>query len=305
MKFIIALPDHDYFLWQMLVQINNLKKMDYDKDTIYVIGKTSIQKSKRLTNIIRKNKTQCSFYVYNDDRTEYTYSSSTRPNILKKLFRDRPDLEKEAIFYLDPDVIFKKKIRLSDLEKNDTWYLSDTRSYIDSKYIKSKSEELFVRMCEVVGIDPKIVEENDPNAGGAQYIMKNVTAEFWEKVERDSVELYKLMTTTQQEYCPEFPIQAWTADMWAVLWNAWLAGHETKIIKRLDFMWATDSITKWDKTSIYHNAGAVGDSDELFVKTKYQKSPFNQEIKCSDKFCSYKYLEEVKETEKNFENIIF
>lgn len=305
MKFIIALPDHNYFLWQMLVQMNNFKKLGYDVDTIYVIGKLGNQKSKTLTNIINKNKTKCSFYVYNDDRTDFTYSSSTRPNILKKLFRDRPDLEKEAIFYLDPDVIFKKKIKFSDLEKNDTWYLSDTRSYIESSYIKSKSEELFKRMCAVVGIDPAVVVENDAHAGGAQYFMKNVTAEFWEKVERDSVELYRLMSTTLHEYSPDNPIQAWTADMWAVLWNAWLAGHETKIIKRFDFMWATDSITKWEKSSIYHNAGAVGEGDELFIKTRYQKSPFNQEIKCSDKYCSYKYLEEVKETEKNFEEIIF
>lgn len=305
MKFIIALPDHNYFLWQMLVQINNFKRLGYDVDTIYVVGKLTNKKSKILTDIIKKNKTKCSFYVYNDDRTDFTYSSSTRPNILKKLFRDRPDLEKEAIFYLDPDVIFRKKIRFNDLEKNDIWYLSDTRSYIESSYIKGKSVELFKRMCDVVGIDPSVVEENDANAGGAQYFMKNVTAEFWEKVERDSNELYRLMTTTLHEYSPDNPIQAWTADMWAVLWNAWLAGHETKIIKRFDFMWATDSITKWEKSSIYHNAGAIGEGDDLFVKTRYQKSPFNQEIKCSDKYCSYKYLEEVKETEKNFEEIIF
>jgi len=117
MKFIIALPDHKYFLWQMLVQMNNFKKLEYDVDTIYVIGKTAQKRSKILTNIIKRNKTKCSFYVYNDDRTDFTYSSSTRPNILKKLFRDRPDLEKEAIFYLDPDVIFRKKVRLNDIKK--------------------------------------------------------------------------------------------------------------------------------------------------------------------------------------------
>ena len=305
MKFIIAIPEHNYYLWQMLVQINNLNKMGYAEDTIYVMGKTNNSWGKVANNIIGKTNVGCDFYQFNDKREDFTYSSSMRPHILKKLFELKPELKNEAIFYLDPDVIFKKKIRFNDIEKNDVWYLSDTRSYIDSKYIKSKSDELFKRMCDVVGIDPKVVEENDPHAGGAQYFMKNVTAEYWEKVERDSVELYKLMIKTQHQYNPDFPIQAWTADMWAVLWNAWLAGHETKIIKRLDFMWATDSITKWDKTSIYHNAGAVGEGDELFVKTRYQKSPFNQEIKCSDKYCSYKYLEEVKETEKNFEEIIF
>ena len=93
--------------------------------------------------------------------------------------------------------------------------------------------------------------------------------------------------------------------MWSLLWNAWLAGHETKIIKRFDFSWATDPITRWEQTSIYHNAGAVGDNDALFIKSRFQKSPFKQEIKCSDEYCSAKYVEEIKETEKTFENIIF
>ena len=304
MKFIIALPEHNYYLWQMLVQINNFKKFGYDKDTIYVIGKRGLLKSSILKTILN-GKTGCSFYVYNDDRKDLTYSSALRPNILKKLFRDKPKLESETIFYLDPDVIFRKKIRFNDLVKNDIWYLSDTRSYIDSNYIKSKGEKLFREMCDIVGIDTKIVEGNDANAGGAQYLMKNVTSKFWEKVEKDSNALYLHMTKTLDKYNPEAPIQAWTADMWAVLWNAWLMGHETKIIKRFDFSWASDVIDRWGKTSIHHNAGAVNGNDHLFIKTKYQRSPFNQEINCSDKYCSSKYVEEIKETEKNFEKIIF
>jgi len=305
MKFLIALPEHPYYLWQMLVQMNNFKKFGYDKDTIYVIGLHSRMKSSILQNIIRKHKTKCSFYVYRDEREDYTYSPSMTAHILHKLFRDNPDFEKESFFYLDPDVIFRKKIRFNDLINNDIWYMSDTRSYLNTKYIKSKSDILLKKMCEIVGIDPKIVEQNDENAGGAQILLKNVNADYWKKVELDSIKLYKLMDDTKEQYCPEAPIQSWTAEMWSVLWNAWLLGHETKIIKRFDFSWATDPMSKWEKTSIYHNAGAVNDNDGLFAKTMYQKSPFNQEIKCSDKYCGFKYVEEIKETEKNFEKIIF
>lgn len=31
MKFLIALPDKDYFVWQMLVQIANFERYGYDK----------------------------------------------------------------------------------------------------------------------------------------------------------------------------------------------------------------------------------------------------------------------------------
>jgi hypothetical protein len=304
MKILIALPEHDYFLWQMLVQINNLKKFGYDKNTMYVIGRQNIKRNENLDNIIKYTKTNCSFYTYNDDRNDYTYPSSLRPHILHKLFLDHPEFENESFFYIDPDVIFTKKIRFNDIEKNNIWYLSDTRSYIGSSYIKSKSDELFNKMCNIVGIDPQIVEKNDDSAGGAQYFMKNLTASFWEKVENDSTNLYKLMINTQDKYTPEAPIQAWTADMWAVLWNAWLMGYETKIVKRLNFSWATDPISKWDKCSIYHNAGAVGDNN-FFKKTDYQKSPFNEKLKCSSKYCSFNYIKEIKETKKNYKNILF
>lgn len=305
MKILVALPENNYYLWQMLVQINNLKKFGYDADTIYVVGMMNIQRNKNLNNIIRHSNSKCRFYGYRDERTDFSYSPSLTAHLLAKLFKEHPEYEKETFFYIDPDVIFKKKIKFSDLEKNNTWYVSDTRSYISCGYIKSKGEGLLREMCDVVGIDPQMVEDNDENAGGAQLLIKNVDYKFWEKVEKDSVGLYKLMIQTQKKYNPEAPIQAWTAEMWALLWNAWLAGHETKIVKRFDFCWATDPIKRWEETSIYHNAGVVKDDGILFQKTKYQTSPFNEEIKCSSEYCSSKYVEEIKETEKNYENILF
>jgi len=305
MKYLIALPDSNYFLWQMLVQINNFKKLGLDGDVIYVVGKRTMQKSNVLTDIISKNKTKCTIYVFQDEREDGQYSSTLRPHILAKFFEVYPNAEKETFFYLDPDVIFTKKMKLGDLERGNTWYLSDTRSYISSEYIKSKGELLFIEMCNIVGIDPHVVEGNDDSAGGAQYIMKNVTADFWLKVEKDSEALFNHMVKTSSRYNPEHPIQAWTADMWAVLWNAWYFGHTTKISKKLDFCWATDVVDKWKKTSIYHNAGAVIDNGYYFLKTQHQISPFNKELKCSDEYCSYNYVKEIKETEMEFSNILF
>lgn len=305
MKFLIVLPEHNYYLWQILVQINNLKKFGYDKDTIYVIGRREIRRSKNLNNIIKYSDSKCTFYTYRDDRDDLTYSSSLRLHLLSKLFKDYPEYENEVFFYIDPDVIFNKKIRFSDLEKNNTWYLSNTKSYIGTKYIKSKGEGLLEEMCNIVGIDPEIVEKNDKNAGGAQYLIKNVNSDFWKKVEKDSVNLYKLMINTKHKYTPKAPIQAWTADMWSLLWNAWLFNHKTKIIKRFDFCWATDPISKWDDCNILHNAGVVSNDDKFFKKTKYQISPFNEKIKCSPNYCSSKYVDEIEETKNNFKKILF
>jgi len=304
MKFLVALPDSNYFLWQMLVQINNFRKWGYEKDTIYVIGKNKHQISNTLMNIMDGD-IKSEFHIINDTRKNPQYSSSLRPHILAKLFDSNPEMEKETFFYIDPDVIFTKKMKINDLEKNDIWYLSDTRSYIDSKYIKGKSDKLFLEMCNIVGIKPEIVEKNDNNAGGAQYLMKNLTKEYWEKVEKDSENLFKHMVETSNKYNPKHPIQSWTSDMWAVLWNAWLFGHETKLSKRINFSWATDLTKKWNDNSIYHNAGAVSGDKTFFVKTEHQISPFNKKLKADKKYCSFNYIKEIKNTEKNFENILF
>lgn len=306
MKILIVLPDHNYYLWQMLVQINNLKKFGYDKNAIYLIGKTSYNKSDNLKNIIRKSKSDCEFFVYNDERDDFIYSPAMTAHILSKFFKENPQYKEESFFYIDPDVIFRKKIRFNDLLKNNNWYLSDTKSYIGCDYIKGKSDELFKKMCDVVGIKTSIVEENDNDAGGAQILFKNVDYKFWDKIEKDSIALFKLMESTKTIYSSDSPIQSWTAEMWSLLWNTWLFGHTTKTIKRFDFCWATDTINRWEETNILHNAGVINENNgKLFMKTKYQTSPFKKEIKCSDKFCSYKYVEEIKDTEKNYRGILF
>lgn len=304
MKILVALPDKSYFLWQMLVQINNFKKFGLDGDLVYVIGKHTIQISDNLKRIMDGN-VNCEFHVVNDTRIAPKYSSSLRPHILNKFFEKNQYLYNEPIFYIDPDVIFTQKIDFNDYLKDDIWYLSDTRSYINSKYIKSKGEGLFYEMCESVDIDPMVVENNDTCAGGAQYIMKNIDHTFWKDVETDSEKLFKLMVGSSVHYSPKNPIQAWTADMWAVLWNAWKRNITTNIVDDLNFSWATDPIKKWKMNKIYHNAGAISNDDTFFVKMKYQTSPFNKKIKCSNKYCSFNYLKEIKDTEKNFKDIIF
>jgi hypothetical protein len=304
MKFIITLPDCDYYLWQMLVQINNFRKFGYEENTIYLIGKFNSQKSENLQKILKSGLIKSEVIVFNDERIKPKYSPSLRPFLMKK-YIEKYNKENELYFYTDPDVLFIKKMNFNKYLKNRVWYMSNTSSYLNSNYIKSKGEELFDLMCQSVGIDKSIVENNDINAGGAQIILKNTTYEYWNKVEKDSEKLYELMINTAHRFTPNAPIQAWTAEMWATLWNAWLFKYKTKIDNELDFSWATDSIEKWDGTNIYHNAGAVIDNGDYFLKTKYQTSPFNKKISVSDKYCSFNYLKEINETEITFNKILF
>lgn len=87
--------------------------------------------------------------------------------------------------------------------------------------------------------------------------------------------------------------------MWAVLWNAWYFGHETKVDPYFNFTWATDPVDRWNQNFIYHNAGVVGEG-ELFFKGSYINTlPYFLEDKFNPNFASHKYFEEIMETAKN------
>ena len=307
MKIIVATEDKRRYWWEMLVQINNFKKRGLDKELTYLVGTVGGKLSTQLQEI--KAETGVKIFGYKDRRFKgIAYNPSIRPYVIKKyLFHTYRNNKSDPFMYLDTDVLFLRKLPAMSLT-NDVWYLSNTSSYIGSRYIKQKGEELFKEMCEIVDIDPSIVEINDANAGGAQYLIKNTNWEFWEKVEQDSEKLYQHMSQTSNKYNPDHPIQAWTADMWAVLWNAWRDGHQTKTVKTFDFLWATDAKTKYKQNklmSMYHNAG-VTDGGKLFYKGRYvNRAPFADDLSYVDqKFCSAFYVDEINNTKENYPELI-
>ena len=303
MKYIVATEDKKRYWWEILVQINNFKRLGLDKDLIYLVGTKGGKLSNMLTHI--RLHTGVEIHGYKDRRyKKIQYNPTIRPYVMKKyLYEKYGDENCEPFMYLDTDVLLLKNPTKVLNWNNNIWYLSDTKSYINSQYIKNKGVELFNEMCSIVDVEPSLIEANDNNAGGAQYIIKNVNWKFWEKVENDSEELYKHMVNTSSKYSPKHPIQAWTADMWALLWNGIRAGHKMSVIKPMDFVWATDSIEKQKqkKSMIFHNAG-VTTQDYLFNKGKYQTvSPFYDDLSHVDSnYCSGLYVKEIIDTRNNY-----
>jgi hypothetical protein len=305
-KFIIPVPDVSYYLWQVLVQINNFRKMGYEIDAHYPVCCFYSNQSNILKKLLSSDNIKSKFHPYDDDRVDRTYTASMKPWLMSKYFQQFPEEKDNIYIYLDPDVIFFKHINWNDYADDDIWYESDTCSYLDSRYIKSKSDDLFIEMCNIVGISPQLVISNDLNCGGAQYITKNNTYEYWKEVELTSVPLYKHMVATAEKYKKDgqiYPIQAWTSEMWTTNWVLWKNGIKTKCIDELNFHWANHHIRDL-RYSIYHNAGVTDNNGSHFSKTAYQKSPFMQELKGSVDSISYKYIEEIKSTEINFPELV-
>lgn len=304
MKFLSAQPDSDYYIWQLQVQMHNFKKFGIENKSIILLGynpKIGINPNA----IIFKENTEARVIFMEDNRdlSQKLYLPSIRPHLIKQLYKTWPDLLKnKSLLYHDSDILFSEIPDFKDLVNQRKIFVSDTKSYIGASYILEKGDGLLKEMCDIVGINPNIVIKNDNTSGGAQYLFTsnfNLSYDFWNKVENDSNNLYKLMLVTSTKYCPEAPIQSWTADMWALLWNMWLMGLDTEIIDELSFCWATSPIDQLDTNNIYHNAGVEAkDRQTLFYKGDYiNKTPFNIDLSyVSNAFCSSFYVKEIIET---------
>lgn len=310
LRYICVQPRLLYYAWQVEVMINNFIKHGINPNNIDILVAwnpndltTSVQENIDAWEKLVSHYNMVRFFFYQDTREQpIHYISSVRPNILKQHFKNNPQLESEVIFYHDCDIVFTKPPNWNQFLNDNIWYLSDTNSYINYDYIISKGQDIYDKMCSIVGIDPLIPKLMNSNSGGAQYILKNINASFWEKIEKDSEVLYREITELnklKKEQDPTYhPLQIWCADMWAVLWNGWLLGNETKITPEMSFSWAVDPINRWNETTIYHNAGATCACGGMFYKSLYiTELPYNIDIEKIDKNKNcYNYVLEIKET---------
>jgi hypothetical protein len=311
LRYICVQPRILYYAWQVEVMINNFIKHNINPNNIDILvawnpnDDTSKPENIETWNKLASHYNSVRFFFYQDTREQpIHYISSIRPNILKQHFKAHPQLESEAIFYHDCDIVFTQTPNWTPFLNDNIWYLSNTNSYINYDYIISKGFEVYDKMCKIVQMDPIIPKLMNSNSGGAQYLMKNVDWVFWEFVERDSEKLFKEITDLNNHKKAADPnyheLQIWCADMWAVLWNGWNFGNETKVVPEMDFSWATDPSSRWNETTIYHNAGATCGCGGTFYKALYMDLlPYglNAEKFDKEKNC-YNYVLEIQETAK-------
>lgn len=250
MRYICAQPANDYYTWQVEVVIQNFKNQGINPNHIDILCAIENGNVPEVWRKLQQHYNTIRFFFYEDTRLNKSYQPSIYFNLMKEHMKALPELKEERLFLHDSDIIFTRPPEL-DWVKGKIWYLSDTNSYINYDYIQQKEPGIYNRMCEIIGIDPIIPKLMNSNSGGAQYIIIGEGWEFWDKVEKDSVNLYTFFCEQEpnyiEKYKGDYPIQKWTAGMWAFLWNSWLNGHETQVNKNLDFGWVTQGIEAVDK----------------------------------------------------------
>ena len=296
LKLISAQPAIDYYAWQVEVYLHNFLSLGYKEEDIHVIAgyldgipESWYKLKAKFPNI--------GIYFYEDTMGECDYPPAIQAHILEKHFTQHPYLKDYAIFFHDCDFIFTRYFDFTPFLKDDKWYFSDTISYIGANYIKSKDESILDGMCQIIGIDRSVVEANQNNSGGAQKLMKNIDASYWNEVYKGCRSIYSYLKTVghlRREGDP-YGIQSWTASMWAELWVAWRRGHEVIVPREFDFCWATCPSERWDYVHFFHNAGVPNASQGMFFKAAYiDKFPFKDTLEVDSSRCSYMYYKAMK-----------
>ncbi|WP_140937584.1 hypothetical protein [Sphingobacterium lumbrici] len=319
MIYISAQPDTTYFIWQLEIQLRNLRDLGISRDNIQVLAAYSkvLGLNPNFEQFMKDNAHLATFFVYEDQRDKPEYTSSVRPNILRQHFTAYPELKDRTLMYHDSDILFSRIPHIDNVEENDTCYVSDTRNYLDINYIRSTSDEnMLDRMLSIVGMEKDRLIRENKQTGGAQYILKGITADFWAKIERDAEELFIAMRDyNRQLWEKEYPdkkefrskkrgIQAWCADMWAVLWNLWLENKQVEIHPEMAFSWPYNPIEDWERLAIQHYSGNIKEKDKFFKKTEYLNyTPWYDDtlLEIPDTNCSYKIVELIRDRKKELD----
>lgn len=296
MKYICAQPGTRYYAWQIEIMLMNFKEMGIPLQDVHIVCAMHDQNAIHLYHQISNQYPEAVIEFYPDTRRTKHYPSSIRPNILKQhFFKHKLN---EPFFYHDCDMIFTKKVDFTPFLNDDICYGSDTRFYIGHDYIKSKGYGILEMMASLTGIDVETIKENELNCIGAQYLIKGVDFRFWDEVEKICETLFLKITLENSRIKADNPnyheLQIWTADMWAVLWNLWKWGKQTKVDDYFDFAWATSTIEDWERLNIFHNAGITETGHGFFYKGDYMHNPLNKELQIREKSAQKHYYEYVK-----------
>ena len=287
MKYILCQPATNRFKWELEVCLTNLKSHGI-KNIVLLFSKWD-----DTIPAYFKDKYGVEVHVYKDLRNDKSYIPSIKPYLWWKYLEENPSRQKGKYFYMDADVIFREKLDFRRLPvKDDVWYCSDCNGYLNVDYIRNcnNGEQVLKDMASIVGVTIESLETINTNSGGAQWLIKDPSIEYWKKVYEDSNKIYDYFKNLDSN------VQKWTAEMWSQLWNMMYFNIGPKVADEMEFCWATDPVRRWHETKIMHNAGVTADDKDLFFKGKYvSESPFNDDLSFVDENrVSSKYVEAIR-----------
>lgn len=289
--FIQSCPDDSYYLFQVHAWLESLRNIGKSDKAINLIFTPDFREKNNKWQELQRLYPEAKFFYYKDtdniSKHLGLYIPILRPYMLMKYFEIHPELKEKAVFYCDADVLFTENFNIDKYIDDDICYLSDTNSYINANYFDSKIKDVKPDKLEeykqidvldivtsLVGVSREIAEKNNLHSGGAQYLLKNIDANFWKKGIEDCLKIKKYLSSVNRYYfeSENKGFQSFCSDMWMILWGLWYRNYEAKVVPEMNFSWSSDPIEKVSKTGIFHNAGIVSEKQgeiPVFFKGKY------------------------------------
>jgi len=272
MKYLLAQPAVLRMQWELDVVLTNIRSLD--KTTPIVLLFT--YHNPEVIDYIKKRYEGLEIHVYSDEREKRGYIPAVRPYLWWRYLSADPARENETYLQIDSDIIFREKLDFGLFaETGKKSWISDCSGYISAAYIEScrNGLEIIERLSHIVNL-PVEVLRNIPG-GGAQWVIAKPTAQLMWHTWQDCDLFYEYLTSVDSN------IQAWTAEMWAQLYNLKKFGYEPEISQELDFIMSTNPVEDFEHVKILHNAGVTGQNTDLFYKGNpdyVSRTPFGDDF---------------------------
>ena len=298
MKIVLCQPAVIRFKWELKVLLTNLKELHFPLNDVVLLFASEEDSYARYFR--REFGVQA--YTYKDRRTTRSYIPSIRPYLWWQYLSESKEREQETYLYVDSDVLFRELPVVPDDLSSNKWYCADTLGYTSYDYVQARpfGDEIVQAMNDIAQVTTNQLKAINAGMGGAQWFMKQPTADYWEKVYHDCIAFYQYFKSipdkTNDNHELAGGLQIWTAEMYAQVWNLAYFGIQPVVTDELSFSWAVDNIDSWDKHNIYHNSGVTADMKDLFYKGAYlDKEPFTADLSHVNKDkASYKYVEAIR-----------
>jgi len=292
--------------WETKILLTNLKEFNYsDKTTILIFQQRQffMEDFSVEWKEMEKLFPEVNFVYYKDVANIsricqiFGYVPLFRLYVLQEYFKCFPELEEEAILYIDSDIVFTEYIDFDKYLSDDINYVSwtgnpeRTDNYLWTPYFDKKIKEIaperleqykrldvLEKVANICGTTREAVTSYNENIGGAQYLLKNINSQFWTDCFNASCEI-KLylegingifMAGKDGQEKSDRGFQAFCADMWAVLFRLISRGVSIQAPKELDFAWSCDRIERLNETKWLHNAGITS---EAKFRVAFEKLP--------------------------------
>lgn len=290
-KALVPLPDHKFYLWQMLVHWAWMREREYPAQYLLYCGATG--PSRELVELMRGMGAKIA--VWNDWRINPQYNPSMKPGLAGQWLKAHPEDREIPLLLCDPDALPLPRFATAGLEPAPgRWFGSDTDSYTGPNYLKSKGEDLWVQLCELVGVDP--AKAAATRGRGSQWLFVGPPEGLWEEIAELSEKAYSMLVGHSSD------VQAWCAEMYVTQLVLARENIETEARATMRMTWAGDPKSQLTKAGFYHNAGVTDPKTGHFYKGGWTaKAPFFAPLDdVRSDSASTKYVEAIREAEKAF-----